>query len=64
MKLKVFDRLLLGILLIVAILFSFVLFGIASNLIPEDTVATVVSLFAGCGGMGKVSLGLPGDSTS
>ena len=45
MKLKFFDRLLLGILLIAAILFSFVLFGIASNLIPEDTVATVISLF-------------------
>lgn len=45
MKLKLFDRLLLGILLIAAILFSFVLFGIASNLIPEDTVATVISLF-------------------
>ena len=45
MKLKVFDRLLLGLLLIAAILFSFVLFGIAANIIPEDTVATVISLF-------------------
>ena len=32
MKLKVFDRILLGILLIAAILVSFVLFGVAANL--------------------------------
>ena len=45
MKLKFFDRLLLGILLIAAILFSFVLFGIAANLIKEDMVTGVVGLF-------------------
>lgn len=45
MKIKFFDRLLLGILLIAAILVSFVLFGIAANLIPEDTVHSVISLF-------------------
>ena len=45
MKLKFFDRLLLGILLIAAILFSFVLFGIAANLIKEDMVNGVVALF-------------------
>ena len=45
MKLKFFDRLLLGILLIAAILVSFVLFGIAANFIPEDLVHSVISLF-------------------
>ena len=45
MKLKVFDRILLGILLIAAILVSFVLFGIAANLIPEDKVNWFISLF-------------------
>lgn len=45
MKLKFFDRLLLGILLIAAILVSFVLFGIAANLIKEDMVNQFVSLF-------------------
>ncbi|NLI52741.1 MAG: alkaline shock response membrane anchor protein AmaP [Clostridiales bacterium] len=59
MKLKVFDRILLGILLIAAILLSFVLFGIAAGLIQEDMVAGFISLFymfrenalilAGCG---------------
>ncbi len=45
MKLKVFDRILLGILLIAAILVSFVLFGIAANLIPQDQATWFVSLF-------------------
>ena len=45
MKLKFFDRLLLGILLIVAILVSFVLFGIAANLIKEDMVTGFIALF-------------------
>lgn len=45
MKLKFFDRLLLGILLIAAILVSFICFGIASNLIKEDVVTGVVGLF-------------------
>ena len=59
MKLKFFDRLLLGILLIAAILVSFVFFGIASNLIKEGMVTGFASLFymntqnalilAGCG---------------
>ncbi len=45
MKLKFFDRLLLGILLIAAILVSFVLFGISANLIKEDMVTSFVALF-------------------
>ena len=45
MKLKFFDRLLLGILLIAAILVSFVLFGIAANIIQQDMVDNFVSLF-------------------
>ena len=45
MKLKVFDRILLGILLIAAILVSFVLFGIAANMISQDQVTWFVSLF-------------------
>lgn len=45
MKLKVFDRILLGILLIAAILVSYVLFGIAANLIPQDQATWFVSLF-------------------
>ncbi len=59
MKLKVFDRILLGILLIVAIIASFVLFGMAANLITENMVTSFVALFymfkenamilAGCG---------------
>ena len=59
MKLKVFDRLLLGLLLIVAIVASFVLFGIAANVIQQDVAMGFVSLFymftqnrlilAGCG---------------
>ncbi len=59
MKLKVFDRILLGILLIAAILVSFVLFGVAAGLIQEDMISGFVSLFymfpenamilAGCG---------------
>ena len=59
MKLKVFDRILLGILLIVAILASFVLFAIAANIITEDMANSFIGLFymfrenalilAGCG---------------
>ncbi|MEA4870328.1 MAG: alkaline shock response membrane anchor protein AmaP [Christensenella sp.] len=45
MKLKLFDRFLLGILLIAAILVSFILFGIAANLIREDMVGNFVGLF-------------------
>ena len=45
MKLNVFDRILLGILLIVAIIVSFVLFGIAANIITEEMVNNVTSLF-------------------
>ena len=45
MKLKFFDRFLLGILLIATILVSFVLFGIAANLIQEDMVASFIGLF-------------------
>lgn len=45
MKLKVFDRILLGILLIAAILVSFVLFGVAANLIKIEQVNWFVSLF-------------------
>ena len=45
MKLKVFDRILLGILLIAAILVSFVLFGIAANLIKVEQVNWFISLF-------------------
>lgn len=45
MKLKIFDRLLLGILLIAAILVSFVLFGIAANIIQEEMVTNFIALF-------------------
>lgn len=45
MKLKLFDRFLLGILLIAAILVSFLLFGIAAQLIQEDVVNGFISLF-------------------
>ena len=45
MKLKFFDRLLLGILLIAAILVSFVLFAMAANFLKEDVVTNFISLF-------------------
>ena len=45
MKLKVFDRILLGLLLIAAILVSFVLFGIAANILTEDMVNSFIGLF-------------------
>ena len=45
MKLSVFGRVLLALLLIIAIVFSFVLFGMAANLIPEDMVTGFISLF-------------------
>lgn len=59
MKLKVFDRILLAILLIAAIVVSFVCFGIAANFIKLDLVVGFIELFyaypqnawilAGCG---------------
>lgn len=45
MKLKVFDRILLGILLIASILVSFVLFGIAANIITEEMANGFIGLF-------------------
>lgn len=45
MKLGIFDRILLAILLIVAIVFSVALFGISLNIIRLDTVTDFVSLF-------------------
>ncbi|MDP3446577.1 MAG: alkaline shock response membrane anchor protein AmaP [Eubacteriales bacterium] len=45
MKLKFFDRFLLGILLIAAILVSFLIIGIAANLIQEEMVNGFISLF-------------------
>jgi uncharacterized alkaline shock family protein YloU len=45
MKLKLFDRFLLGILLIATILVAFLLFGIAAQLIQEDVVNGFISLF-------------------
>ena len=45
MKLRVFDRILLGLLLIVAILVSFVLFGIAAHIITEEMATGFVGLF-------------------
>lgn len=45
MKLKVFDRILLAILLIVAILSSFVLFAMSVNLITFDMCKTFINQF-------------------
>lgn len=45
MKLRGFDRFLLGLLLIAAIVVSFVLFGVASNLINQAMATGFVSLF-------------------
>lgn len=45
MKLRVFDRILLGILLIASILVSFVLFGIAANIITEEMAGNFLGLF-------------------
>ena len=45
MKLKFFDRLLLGILLIAAILVSFVLFAMAANILKQEVVTGFISLF-------------------
>lgn len=45
MKLKVFDRILLGILLIVAIVVSFVLFAIVANIITQDMADNFIGLF-------------------
>lgn len=59
MKLKVFDRILLAILLIAAIVVSFVLFGVAANVVKEAVAVRFIGLFyafrenalilAGCG---------------
>lgn len=45
MKLKVFDRILLAILLIVAILTSVVLFAMALNIVTLDMATAFISLF-------------------
>ena len=45
MKLSIFDRVLLALLLIIVIVFSFVLFGMATNLITEEMVTGLISLF-------------------
>ncbi len=45
MKLKVFDRILLALLLILAIVVAFILFGVSANLIPENMATGFVSLF-------------------
>lgn len=45
MKLKLFDRILLVILLLAALVVSFVLFGVASRIIPESAALYFVSLF-------------------
>ncbi|MDO4572187.1 MAG: alkaline shock response membrane anchor protein AmaP [Clostridia bacterium] len=45
MKLKVFDRILLALLLIVAIVCAFVLFAVAARLIPEVMALDFVALF-------------------
>lgn len=48
MKLKVFDRILLAVLLIVGILVAFVLFGVAARLIPLSAVqAFAATLYDG-----------------
>ena len=60
MRLKFFDRVLLAILLIAAIIVAFVLFGVASHLVRQEWVESFVELFynefpgnrwilAGCG---------------
>jgi len=45
MKLKLFDRILLVILLLAALVVSFTLFGVASRIIPESAALYFVSLF-------------------
>ena len=45
MKLKVFDRILLAILLIVAILTSVVLFAMALNIVPLDMATAFIAQF-------------------
>lgn len=47
MKLRPFDRFLLALLLLIGIVFSFVLFGMASRLIPLYVVQDFISLFYG-----------------
>lgn len=47
MKLSIFDRILLAILLIAAILTAFVLFAVASNILPENDANYFVHLFYG-----------------
>lgn len=48
MKLSVFDRVLLAILLICVIVFAFALFGMAVGLIPQAMVTDFVGLFYYC----------------
>lgn len=45
MKLSIFDRILLALLLIVAIVSSFVLFGMAANIIQQTVVEDFIGLF-------------------
>lgn len=45
MKLKALDRVLLAILLIIAIVFAFVLLGVASHLVRFEVVAGFIELF-------------------
>lgn len=45
MKLSIFDRILLALLLIVVILFSFILFAVATGILPEQTVTGFIGLF-------------------
>lgn len=60
MRLKIFDRILLAILLIAAIIVSFVLFGVAAHLVRQEWIEAFVANFyngyaenrwilAGCG---------------
>lgn len=45
MKLRVFDRILLALLLIITIVASFAVLGVATRLIPQPMVAGFISLF-------------------
>lgn len=44
MKLKAFDRVLLALLLIIAIVFSFILLGVATNIVQQDVAVRFVAL--------------------
>lgn len=48
MKLSVFDRILLAILLICVILVAFVFFGMAAGIIPQNMATDFVALFYYC----------------